>query len=127
MKREALHMGNISNRYAIVGVGESERSKNSGRTPLHLALDAARAAIADAGLEAREIDGFMSYSENDSCTSHQLATYLGVRPKYVKDIQGGGSSTEMLIGDAIGLIEAGIVNTVLIYRAMNGRSGVRMG
>lgn len=120
-------MGNISNRFCVVGVGESERSKNSGRTPLHLALDAARAAIADAGLDARDIDGFMSYSENDSCTSHQLATYLGVRPKYVKDIQGGGSSTEMLIGDAIGLIEAGIVNTVLIYRAMNGRSGVRMG
>ncbi|MCH6267291.1 thiolase C-terminal domain-containing protein [Neobacillus citreus] len=120
-------MGNISNRYAIVGVGESERSKNSGRTPLHLALDAARAAIADAGISATEIDGFMSYQENDSCTSHQLATYLGVRPKYVKDISGGGSSTEMLIADAIGLIEAGMLNTVLIYRSMNGRSGVRMG
>ncbi|WP_042459438.1 thiolase C-terminal domain-containing protein [Neobacillus dielmonensis] len=120
-------MGNISNRYAIVGVGESERSKNSGRSPLHLALDAARAAIADAGISAKEIDGFMSYHENDSCTSHQLATYLGVRPKYVKDITGGGSSTEMLIADAIGLIEAGMLNTVLIYRSMNGRSGVRMG
>lgn len=120
-------MATIKDRYAIVGVGESERSKNSGTTPLHLALDAARAALKDAGLEAREIDGFMSYSENDSCTSHQLATYLGVRPKYVKDIMGGGSSTEMLIADAIGLIETGQVNTVLIYRAMNGRSGVRMG
>lgn len=120
-------MGNISNRFAIVGVGESIRSKNSGRTPLHLALDAARAAIADAGLRAQEIDGFMSYSENDSCTSHQLATYLGVRPKYVKDIMGGGSSTEMLIADAVSLIEAGMLNTVLIYRSMNGRSGVRMG
>ncbi len=113
-------MATIKDRYAIVGVGESERSKNSGTTPLHLALDAARAALKDAGLEAREIDGFMSYSENDSCTSHQLATYLGVRPKYVKDIMGGGSSTEMLIADAIGLIETGQVNTVLIYRSMNG-------
>lgn len=120
-------MANIKDRYAIVGVGESERSKNSGTTPLHLALDAARAAIQDAGLEARDIDGFMSYSENDSCTSHQLATYLGVRPKYVKDIMGGGSSTEMLIADAIGLIETGQVNTVLIFRSMNGRSSVRMG
>ncbi|MGP9043099.1 thiolase C-terminal domain-containing protein [Cytobacillus kochii] len=120
-------MENIKNKYAIVGVGESERSKKSGTTPLHLALDAARAAIADAGLETKEIDGFMSYSENDSCPAHQLSTYLGVRPKYVKDIMGGGSSTEMLIADAIGLIETGQVNTVLIYRSMNGRSGVRMG
>ncbi|KZN99576.1 thiolase [Bacillus badius] len=120
-------MGIVKNRYAIVGVGESERSKNSGTTPLHLALNAARAAIEDAGIHAGDIDGFMSYSENDSCTSHQLATYLGVRPKYVKDILGGGSSTEMLIADAIGLIETGMVHTVLIFRAMNGRSGIRMG
>ena len=49
-------------KYVIVGVGESERSKNSGVTPLHLALEAARKALADAGLEAKEIDGFMSYS-----------------------------------------------------------------
>lgn len=81
-------MTTIKDRYAIVGVGESERSKSSGTTPLHLALDAARAALRDAGLEAKEIDGFMSYSENDSCTAHQVATYLGVRPKYVKDIMG---------------------------------------
>lgn len=120
-------MGNINNRYAIVGVGESARSRKSGTTPLHLALDASRAAIADAGLKATDIDGFMNYNEGDSCTSHQLATYLGVRPKYVKDIQGGGSSTEMLIGDAIGLIESGALNTVLIYRSMNGSSGTRVG
>ena len=120
-------MEHLRNKYAIVGVGESERSKNSGTTPLHLGLAAARAAIKDAGISASMIDGFMSYSEHDSCTSHQLATYLGVRPKYVKDIMGGGSSTELLIADAIGLIETGQVNTVLIFRAMNGSSGVRMG
>ena len=120
-------MWDLSSKYAIVGVGESERSKNSGTTPLHLALRASRNALADAGLEAKDIDAVMSYSEHDSCTSHQVSTYLGVRPKYVKDIIGGGSSTELLIGDAIALIEAGQANTVLIFRAMNGRSGVRMG
>lgn len=120
-------MGKITDRYAIVGVGESERSRNSGTTPLHMALNASRAALDDAGLNAQDIDGVMNYNENDSCTSHQLATYLGVRPKYVKDIQGGGSSTEMLIGDAIGLIEAGMLNTVLIFRSMNGSSGQRVG
>jgi len=120
-------MGDIRNKYAIVGVGESERSRNSGTTPLHMALDASRNAIQDAGLKASDIDGFMNYNEGDSCTSHELATYLGVRPKYVKDIQGGGSSTEMLIGDAISLIESGMLNTVLIFRSMNGSSGQRVG
>lgn len=120
-------MGKITDRYAIVGVGESERSRKSGTTPLHMALDASRSALKDAGLNAKDIDGVMSYNENDSCTSHQLATYLGVRPKYVKDILGGGSSTEMLIADAIGLIETGQLNTVLIFRSMNGSSGQRVG
>lgn len=117
----------IRDKYAIVGVGESERSKNSGVTPLHLALDAARAAITDAGLEPKDIDGIMSYRENDSCNAHEVATYMGVRPKYVKDIYGGGSSTELLIADAISLIESGELNTVLIFRSMNGRSGSRVG
>lgn len=120
-------MNAIRDKYAIVGVGESKRSKNSGTTPLHLALQASRAALADAGLEAKDIDCFMSYSEHDSCSPHQVATYLGVRPQYVKEIMGGGSSTELLIADAIGLIETGQAKTVLIYRSMNGRSGVRMG
>src|SRR5699024_4541465 len=120
-------MGTITDHCAIVGVGESARSRNSGTTPLHLALDAARNAISDAGLSAKDIDGFMSYNENDSCTSHQLANYLGTKPKYVKDIHGGGSSTEQLIGDAVSLIEAGVVETVLIFRAMNGASGTRVG
>lgn len=79
-------MGKITDRYAIVGVGESERSRNSGTTPLHMALDAARSALKDSGLKAQDVDGFMSYNENDSCTSHELATYLGVRPKDRKSV-----------------------------------------
>src|SRR5699024_10943040 len=117
----------MKNRYATVGVGESERSRNSGTTPLHLALDAARAAINDAGLKAGDIDGFMNYNEMDSCTSHELATYLEVRPKYVKDIQAGGSSTDMLIAEAILLMESGEVNTVLTFRSMNVSSGHQVG
>ncbi|MEK3937172.1 thiolase [Sporosarcina sp. FSL W7-1349] len=121
-------MDKISNKYAVVGVGEYERSRKSGTTPLQMALVAARNALQDAGLEASDIDGIMNYSTGgDSCTSHEVATYLGARPKYVKDISGGGSSTEMLIGDAIGMIDAGLLNTVLIYRSMNGASGQLVG
>jgi len=47
-----MKMETIKNRYAIVGVGESQRSKNPGTPLLHLALDAARTAIEDAGINA---------------------------------------------------------------------------
>jgi acetyl-CoA acetyltransferase len=43
------------------------------------------------------------------------------------DVMGGGSSTEALIGIAIGVIEAGMCKTVVIFRSMNGFSQVRIG
>ena len=43
------------------------------------------------------------------------------------DVFGGGSSTEALIGIAMGVIEAGMCKTVVIFRAMNGFSQVRIG
>ena len=43
------------------------------------------------------------------------------------DVFGGGSSTEALVGIAMGVIEAGMCNTVAIFRAMNGFSQVRIG
>ncbi len=42
-------------------------------------------------------------------------------------IFGGGSSTETLIGNTIGLLEAGYCKTIVIFWPMNGRSGRRMG
>ena len=120
-------MWSQSGRYCIAGVGESERSKNSGVSPLHMATVAARNAIVDAGIEPNDIDCVLSYQHSDSCDGHSLATSLGIRPKFYMDTFGGGSSTEMLIATAIGLIEAGLCSTALIYRSMNGRSGKRMG
>jgi acetyl-CoA acetyltransferase len=112
---------------AIAGVGESERSRKSGKSPLEMGLVAARRAIADGGFEPHEVDAVLSYNDHDSVDSHTLATYLGIRPNSQKDIIGGGGCTETLIADAAGLISLGLARTVLIYRSMNGRSGLRMG
>ena len=43
------------------------------------------------------------------------------------DVNGGGSSTEALIGIAIGVMEAGMCKCVAIFRSMNGYSQVRIG
>ena len=43
------------------------------------------------------------------------------------DVFGGGSSTEALIGIAMGVMEAGMCKAVVIFRAMNGYSQVRIG
>ena len=42
---------------AIAGIGATEFSKDSGRSELKLAVEAARAALDDAGLTPADVDG----------------------------------------------------------------------
>ena len=120
-------MGALTDKYCIVGVGETPHMRPSNRTTLSMACEAIRNAMADAGLGARDIDGMTSYQAGDSTTSPHVASSLGVRLNYSVDILGGGSSTEALVAHAIGLIEAGYCKTMVCFRSMNGRSGRRMG
>jgi acetyl-CoA acetyltransferase len=120
-------MGNLTDKYAVVGVGETGYSRGSGMTTRALATTAVKRAMDDAGLKADGVDGLMSYSGGDSTDSLCVASDLGIRPNFYMDVFGGGSSTEALIGLAIGAIEGGMCHTVAIYRAMNGYSQIRIG
>ena len=117
----------LRDKYAIVGVGETTYMRGSGRTTRSLATWAIRNALEDAGLGPGEVDGMMSYSNGDSTFSPLVASDLGMRLNFYMDVIGGGSSTEALTGLAMGAIEAGMCKTVVIFRAMNGYSQVRIG
>lgn len=118
----------LRDKYAIVGVGETEYLRGGGRTTRAMATTAVRKAILDAGLKPSDVDGLLSYQPVlDSTVSPFVAGDLGIRANFYMDVLGGGSSTEALVGIAIGVIEAGMCETVAIYRSMNGYSGVRMG
>ena len=117
----------LRGKYSIVGVGETGYTRGSGVTPRVLGTRAVRAAVEDAGLTMSDVDGMLSYSFNDSTPSPTIAGDLGMRLNFHMDVYGGGSSIEALVGIAIGVIEAGMCKTVVIYRAMNGFSQVRIG
>ena len=117
----------LKDKYAIVGVGETDFSRGSGRSTRALGVEAIRNAITDAGLSPGDIDGMLSYHGGDSTPSTTIAYDLGIRPNFYMDCSGGGSSTEALVGLAIGAIEAGMCDTVAIFRAMNGYSQIRIG
>ena len=69
-------MGNLRSKYCIVGVGETEYSRGSGRTTRAMAVEAIRKAMDDAGVSSQQVDGIMSYHGGDSDPG-----YLGdVRP-----------------------------------------------
>jgi acetyl-CoA acetyltransferase len=55
----ASDLEDVSGRVAIVGVGESEHTRASGRDALEIAGDAVERALADAGLAPRDVDGLL--------------------------------------------------------------------
>src|ERR1043165_2324798 len=117
----------LRDKYAIVGVGETTYTRGSNKTTRALGTWAVRNAILDAGLKASDIDGMLSYQSGDSTFAPVIAGDLGIRLNFYMDVFGGGSSTEALIGIAIGVIEAGMCKTVGIFRSLNGFTSVRIG
>ncbi|MBY0509602.1 MAG: hypothetical protein K2P94_05560 [Rhodospirillaceae bacterium] len=118
----------LKDKYAIAGIGWTDFSKNSGRTVRSLASEACLKAVADAGLKVSDIDGFVSFNFNDSVPAMAVATEIGVpQAMYAVDFLSGGNAANLITLTATAAIEAGLAKNVLCYRAMNGRSGFRLG
>jgi acetyl-CoA acetyltransferase len=116
-------------RTAVAGVGATAFSKASGRTVTALAAEACRAALDDCGLEPSAVDGIVSYSLfNDSVACQAVATVLGVPElTYALDLNLGGQAPCFAVANAAMAVASGMASTVLVFRALNGRSGTRVG
>jgi 17-hydroxy-3-oxo-4-pregnene-20-carboxyl-CoA lyase len=111
----------------IAGIGQTDFSKESGRSELHLAAQAARAAIADAGLEPSDIDGTVTFTL-DTNDELALARTLGIPAlRFTARTRGGGGGSCTTVRLASTAIRAGAARAVLVYRAFNERSGRRFG
>jgi acetyl-CoA acetyltransferase len=114
---------------AIAGVGYAPFSRESGRTVLSLAREACVAAIEDAGLAVGDVDGVVSFSLNhDSVPCQAVATALALPElRFAADLDLGGQAPCHLVGIAAMAVETGRADYVLVFRALNGRSGARVG
>lgn len=112
---------------AVVGIGQTAFSRDSGRSVLSLALEAALKAIADAGLEVGDIDGIVR-ADSDNVTHYSLAAALGAKNiRYWADTGPGGVAPCMMMGLAMGAVLSGQAKAVLAFRSLNGRSEARLG
>ena len=112
---------------AIVGIGCTEFSRDSGVGVFDLAARSVAAAVEDAGLTIDDIDGLCTFGPNDSIPPNLLAQGLGIQSLsfYVDQFFGGSVSLTML-GQATLALAAGVADCVVCYRALNGRSGTRL-
>lgn len=121
-------MESLKDKCAIVGIGETEYSRHSGRSELRLAVEAAKKAVDDAGLRLSDIDGIVKYTVDSAGSETLLATALGIpNLTYWGEFGGGGPASCGMIVHAVCALLAGRATHVLCYRAMNGYSEARLG
>jgi acetyl-CoA acetyltransferase len=114
-----MHHGNV----AVIGAAETT---GLGVLPelsmIQLHAEAARNALADAGLTTADIDGVATGGPMPMEVSH----YLGITPAWVDGTMVGGCSFMLHVRHAAAAIAAGAATTVLITHGESGRSRVGM-
>jgi acetyl-CoA acetyltransferase len=120
-------MQDLSNTTAIAGIGATEFSKNSGRTELRLAIEAVRAALDDAGVDPRDVDGLVTFT-GDNTAEFAVARATGAREVtfFSRPHYGGGGGCGAVLHAALA-VAAGVSKVCVVYRAMNERSQYRFG
>jgi acetyl-CoA acetyltransferase len=125
----------LRNKTAIVGVGYTPMVRKSEKSLAAVAMDAALAAIADAGLTTKDIDGYsgtpkapnasaMHADGVDEISERYMASALGLTNlRWATDVNRGVVADGIVAG--IQSLVMGTANYVLCMRAMYDRPGVR--
>lgn len=104
---------------SVVGIGETRYARKLERDLASLALEAAEAACADAGLATRDLDGLLA-PWADYAGRHELARNLGVgHPFFSASSMAGASGVMSTVLLARLAIEAGLATTVLCVQAID--------
>lgn len=126
MSRKMNRASNISGKAAIVGIGASNFTKDSGKTELRMTCECIKEALDDAGLVPPDIDGIVKHTD-DATDEHSVINAMGMgNLTYFGECRWDGASCGMVMRAAIG-VATGMANYIVIYRAVNGSSKRRMG
>ncbi|KUH67670.1 hypothetical protein AU184_09535 [Mycolicibacterium novocastrense] len=118
-------MSSLTRPVAIVGVGYSELSRKGEPHPNSLALAATADALADAGLNATDIDGIFEYKFGpESPGAQDMARLLGV-PDLAAFADIMASNPSGMAGALAGVmaVASGVCETVLTFRCLTRAAG----
>ena len=105
---------------AIVGVADTAVGIVPDKTPLELCVEAALAAIDDAGLKKDQIDGLVtcnSMAQPLLYHAEAVAEYLQIFPRYCINVGAGGGTTFSILHHAASAIATGMADTIVISMA----------
>ncbi|MFC5818402.1 thiolase C-terminal domain-containing protein [Nonomuraea harbinensis] len=106
----------------IAGAAETDEvGRLPGHSTMELHLEAARNALADAGMTKDDIDGIATVGTPGPI---QVAHALGITPSWLDGTGVGGSSFLFHVRHAAAAIRAGLCRTVLITHGESGRSRI---
>jgi acetyl-CoA acetyltransferase len=117
----------LRNRAIVAGVGESDIGKLPGVSALELCAQAARRALADAGLGIRDIDGLLTaytMTEPYPVFYGALAEFMGLELRYGAELTAGGGSSGVMIHDAALAVVSGRAEAVLVVSGDNRATGM---
>jgi acetyl-CoA acetyltransferase len=118
----------IRNKAAIVGIGQTEFSKDSGRSTLHMALEAVLEALDDAGLRPEEVDAIVKMSANNDVFEIDLLRSLNLpNLRFFHEVPHGGGAACGTIAGAVAAVVSGMADVVVTFRSLNERSERRFG
>ncbi|MEP1595306.1 MAG: thiolase family protein, partial [Halieaceae bacterium] len=112
---------------AIVGAADTDVGIVPGVTPMELCVDAALAALADAGINKDSIDGLVTCNAMAQPLMYHaeaFAEYLQIFPRYCISVGAGGGTTFSILHHAASAIATGMTDTVLIVMADSLRSSL---
>lgn len=122
------------NKVAVVGYAQSPIVRHAPQTLGALAVDTARAAIADAGLRIEDVDGFVGASLLPTAGGHRvedgvsivspnwLAQHLGINPRYSAGFAGVGQLSGS-VTLAVNAVASGAADYVVLHRALHNPRG----
>ncbi|MEV6129277.1 lipid-transfer protein [Streptomyces violaceusniger] len=117
----------LGGRAAVVGIGATEFSKDSGRSELKLAVEAVQAALDDAGLSPADVDGLVTFTM-DTSPEITVAQACGIGDlTFFSRVHYGGGAACATVQQAALAVATGVAEVVVCYRAFNERSGRRFG
>src|SRR5579862_524499 len=111
-------------RVAIVGAALSDCGRVDDKDVFELHYQGTSRALADAGLQKSDVEGFMSCGTG-TLAPVEVAEYLGLQPSWVDSTGVGGATWEFMAEHAYAAIAQGLVDVVVLAYGSTTRADLK--